>query len=151
MYVAYGEPFPWRMDDPCVAYAIFEKALEPGVTTIGVPIEHTQAREDMDGAAATFPDINFVIFHVGLSFIDKICWQLVRYPNLDVPITATLNVVVRAPRAFAENMGKLLFCCGEGETLYEAKRLSGTRAGPWMPSGTSRSPKIWPPGTATRI
>src|SRR5438270_617854 len=86
----YGEPFPWRMDDRRIAYPIFEKALELGVTTIGVhkgvplgpqPIESTQAW-DMDGAAANFPDINFVIFHVGLPFIDEICWQLVRFPNL---------------------------------------------------------------------
>src|SRR2546425_2526228 len=122
----YGQPFPWRMDDPRVAYPVFEKALELGVTTIGVhkgvplgpqPIEHTQAW-DMDGAAANFPDINFVIFHVGLPFIDEICWQLVRYPNLYASIAATLNFIVRAPRSFAENMGKLMFWCGEDKILY---------------------------------
>jgi predicted TIM-barrel fold metal-dependent hydrolase len=122
----YGEPFPWRMDDPRVAYPVFEKALELGVKTIGVhkgvplgpqPIEATQAW-DMDGAAANFPDINFVIFHVGLPFIDEICWQLVRYPNLYASIAATLNFIVRAPRQFAENLGKLLFWCGEDKILY---------------------------------
>jgi len=122
----YGEPFPWRMDDRRVAYPIFEKALELGVTTIGVhkgvplgpqPIESTQAW-DMDGAAANFPDINFVIFHVGLPFIDEICWQLVRFPNLYASIAATLNFIVRAPRNFAENIGKLMFWCGEDKILY---------------------------------
>ena len=122
----YGEPFPWRMDDRRVAYPVFEKALELGVTTIGVhkgvplgpqPIESTQAW-DMDGAAANFPDINFVIFHVGLPFIDEICWQLVRFPNLYASIAATLNFIVRAPRNFAENMGKLMFWCGEDKILY---------------------------------
>ncbi|HLI07125.1 MAG TPA: amidohydrolase family protein [Ktedonobacteraceae bacterium] len=122
----YGQPFPWRMDDPRVAYPVFEKALELGVHTIGVhkgvplgpqPIEMTQAW-DMDGAAANFPDINFVIFHVGLPFIDEICWQLVRYPNLYASIAATLNFIARAPRVFAENMGKLMFWCGEDKILY---------------------------------
>jgi len=122
----YGQPFAWRMDDPRVAFPIFEKALELGVRTIGVhkgvplgpqPIEATQAW-DMDGAAANFPEINFVIFHVGLPFIDEICWQLVRFPNLYASIAATLNFVVRAPRAFAENLGKLLFWCGEDKILY---------------------------------
>ena len=122
----YGEPFPWRMDDPRVAYPIFEKALELGVKTIGVhkgvplgpqPIEYTQAW-DMDGAAANFPDINFIIFHVGLPFIDEICWQLVRYPNLYASIAATLNFIARAPRAFAENMGKLMFWAGEDKIMY---------------------------------
>jgi hypothetical protein len=60
----YGQPFPWRMDDPRVAYPAFEQALKLGVNLIGVhkgvplgpqPIEHTQTW-DVDGAAANFPD-----------------------------------------------------------------------------------------------
>jgi predicted TIM-barrel fold metal-dependent hydrolase len=53
-----------------------------------------------------------------LPFIDEICWQLVRYPNLYASIAATLNFIVRAPRAFAENMGKLMFWCDEDKILY---------------------------------
>ena len=32
----YGTPFPWRMDDPRVAFPVFEKAQELGVNLIGV-------------------------------------------------------------------------------------------------------------------
>jgi predicted TIM-barrel fold metal-dependent hydrolase len=122
----YGEPFPWRMDDPKVAFPIYEKAMELGINLIGVhkgvplgpqPIEATQTW-DMDGAAANFPDINFVIFHVGLPFIDETCWQLVRYPNLYASIAATINFVVRSPRQFAEWIGKLMFWCGEDKIIY---------------------------------
>ena len=90
--------------------------MHKGVPLGPQPIEHTQTW-DMDGAAANFPDINFVIFHVGLPFIDEICWQLVRYPNLYASIAATLNFIVRAPRVFAENIGKLMFWCGEDKIL----------------------------------
>jgi len=122
----YGAPFPWRMDDPKVAFPVFEKAQELGVNLIGVhkgvplgpqPIEATQTW-DMDGAAANFPDLNFVIFHVGLPFIDETCWQLIRYPNLYASIAATINFCVRAPRMFAEILGKLLFWCGEDKIVY---------------------------------
>ena len=122
----YGTPFPWRMDDPQVAFPVFEKAQELGVNLIGVhkgvplgpqPIEATQTW-DMDGAAANFPDINFVIFHVGLPFIDETCWQLIRYPNLYASIAATMNFLVRSPRMFAEIIGKLLFWCGEDKIVY---------------------------------
>jgi predicted TIM-barrel fold metal-dependent hydrolase len=122
----YGRPFPWRMDDPQVAFPVFEKAQELGVNLIGVhkgvplgpqPIEATQTW-DMDGAAANFPDLNFVIFHVGLPFIDETCWQLIRYPNLYASIAATINFIVRAPRQFAEVLGKLLFWCGEDKIIY---------------------------------
>ena len=122
----YGAPFPWRMDDPRVAFPVFEKAQQLGVNLIGVhkgvplgpqPIEHTQTW-DMDGAAANFPDLNFVIFHVGLPFLDEVCWQLIRYPNLYASLAATINFVVRAPRMFAETLGKLLFWCGEDKIVY---------------------------------
>jgi predicted TIM-barrel fold metal-dependent hydrolase len=65
-----------------------------------------------------FPDINFVIFHVGLPFIDETCWQLVRYPNLYASIAATINFVARSPRQFAEWIGKLMFWCGEDKIIY---------------------------------
>jgi predicted TIM-barrel fold metal-dependent hydrolase len=131
----YGRPFPWRMDDPQVAFPVFEKAQELGVNLIGVhkgvplgpqPIEATQTW-DMDGAAANFPDLNFVIFHVGLPFIDETCWQLIRYPNLYASIAATINFVVRAPRQFAEVLGKLLFWAGEDKIVY------GSEAPIWQP------------------
>jgi predicted TIM-barrel fold metal-dependent hydrolase len=131
----FGAPFPWRMDDPRVAFPVFEKAQELGVNLIGVhkgvplgpqPIEATQTW-DMDGAAANFPGINFVIFHVGLPFIDEVCWQLVRHPNLYASIAATVNFVVRAPRQFAEVLGKLLFWCGEDKIVY------GSEAPIWQP------------------
>jgi predicted TIM-barrel fold metal-dependent hydrolase len=131
----YGAPFPWRMDDPRVAFPVFEKAQELGVNLIGVhkgvplgpqPVEATQTW-DMDGAAAAFPDINFVIFHVGLPFLDETCWQLIRHPNLYASIAATLNFIVRSPRMFAEILGKLLFWCGEDKIVY------GSEAPIWQP------------------
>jgi predicted TIM-barrel fold metal-dependent hydrolase len=128
-------PVPWRMDDRKVAFPVFERIQELGVNLIGVhkgvplgpqPIEYTQTW-DMDGAAANFPDINFVIFHVGLPFIDETCWQLIRYPNLYASLAATINFVVRAPRQFAEILGKLLFWCGEDKIVY------GSEAPLWQP------------------
>jgi predicted TIM-barrel fold metal-dependent hydrolase len=123
------------MDDPRVAFPVFEKAQELGVKLIGVhkgvplgpqPIEHTQTW-DMDGAAANFPDLNFVIYHVGLPFLDEVCWQLIRYPNLYASLAATINFIVRAPRQFAEVLGKLLFWCGEDKIIY------GSEAPIWHP------------------
>ena len=57
----YGSPMPWRMDDPQIAFPIFEKALELGIDLIGghkgVPlgpqaVEHTPA----DGPDRRCPD-----------------------------------------------------------------------------------------------
>ena len=122
----YGQPFPWRRDDPRVAYPVFEKAQELGVNLIGVhkrvplgpqPIEHTRTW-DMDGAASNFPDINFVIFHIGLPWLDEVLWQTIRYPNLYASIAATLNFIGRHPRVFAEVMAKLMWWGGEDKVIY---------------------------------
>ena len=122
----YGQPFPWRMDDPRVAYPVFEQAQELGINLIGVhkgvplgpqPVEHTRTF-DMDGAAANFPDINFVIFHVGLPWLDEVLWQIVRYPNLYASIAATVNFIARQPGVFADMLGKMLFWCGEDKIIY---------------------------------
>ena len=122
----YGQPFPWRMDDPRIAFPIFEHAQKLGINLIGVhkgvplgpqPIEHTRTF-DMDGAAANFPDINFVIFHVGLPWLDEVLWQIVRFPNLYASIAATVNFISRQPRVFAEMLGKMMWWCGEDKIIY---------------------------------
>jgi predicted TIM-barrel fold metal-dependent hydrolase len=122
----YGQPFPWRMDDPRIAFPVFEHAQKLGVNLVGVhkgvplgpqPIEHTRTF-DMDGAAANFPDINFVIFHVGLPWLDEVLWQIVRYPNLYASIAATVNFISRQPRVFAETLGKMMWWCGEDKIIY---------------------------------
>jgi len=56
-----------------------------------------------------------------------VCWQLIRYPNLYASIAATVNFIVRAPRQFAEIIGKLLFWCGEDKIIY------GSEAPIWQP------------------
>jgi predicted TIM-barrel fold metal-dependent hydrolase len=122
----YGRPFPWRMDDPQVAFPAFEKAQELGINLIGVhkgvplgpqPIEHTRTF-DMDGAAAAFPDINFIIFHIGLPWLDEVLWQIVRFPNLYGSIAATVNFIARQPRVFAEVLGKMMWWGGEDKIIY---------------------------------
>jgi predicted TIM-barrel fold metal-dependent hydrolase len=156
--MVYEESDTWRMDDPQIAFPIFEKAQELGVNLIGVhkgvplgpqPIEHTQTW-DMDGAAANFPDINFVIYHVGLPFLDETCWQLIRYPNLYASIAATINFLVRAPRMFAEIIGKLLFWCGADKIVYGSEAPIFHRSGRCARSWTSRSRRTCATATATR-
>ena len=109
-----------------IAFPVFEHAQKLGVNLIGVhkgvplgpqPVEHTRTF-DMDGAAANFPDINFVIFHVGLPWLDEVLWQIVRFPNLYASIAATVNFISRQPRVFAEMLGKMMWWCGEDKIIY---------------------------------
>ena len=158
----YGQPFPWRMDDPRVAFPVFEHAQKLGVNLIGVhkgvplgpqPIEHTRTF-DMDGAAANFPDINFVIFHVGLPWLDEVLWQIVRFPNLYASIAATVNFIAPPPAACSPRRSAR--CCGGAartRSSTAASRRSGTRSGRSRSSGTSSCRRDiveeygWPPLT----
>ena len=111
-------------------------------------IEYTQTW-DMDGAADAFPDINFVIYHVGVPFIDETCWQLIRFPNLYASLAVGINFIARAPRQFAELLGKLLFWCGEDKIVY------GSEAPIWQPQWALQAfwdfqiPRICARATAT--
>lgn len=122
----YGEPFPWRMDDPQIAFPIFEKAKELGVELIGVhkgiplgpqPIEGTEL-SDIDRAAAEFPELDFMVFHPGMPFLDELLWQVVRFDNVYASLAATINFIDIAPRKFAETVGKLLFWGGPEKLVY---------------------------------
>ena len=135
---------------PRVAFPVYEKARELGINLIaghkGVPLgpqplEGTQVY-DIDQAAANFPDLNFIIFHPGLPFIEEICWQIVRFPNIYVSLAATLNFIGKAPRWFAEVLGKLLFWGGPGQDHIRLGRsLCGTRNGRSRLSRSSRCPQ----------
>ncbi len=122
----YGEQIAWRMDDPKIAFPVFEKMLELDINLAGVHkgiplgpqrIEHLQTW-DMDGCAEHFPDINFVIYHVGMPFLDETLYQLIRWPNLYASLAATINLIDRAPMQFAEILGKLLFWAGEDKIVW---------------------------------
>jgi predicted TIM-barrel fold metal-dependent hydrolase len=64
------------------------------------------------------PDINFVIFHVGLPWLDDLPEHLVRYPTLFASIAATVTFIARQPRVFAETLAKMLWWCGEDKIIY---------------------------------
>ena len=131
----FGSPISWRMDDPKVAFPIYEKAMELGVNLIAVhkgvplgpqPVEGTQLY-DIDQAAWNFPDLNFIVFHPGLPFIDELCWQLIRFPNIYVSLAATINFIGKAPKWFADVLGKLLFWGGPDRIV------SGSEVPLWHP------------------
>ena len=85
-----GRALPvWRMDDPDLAYPLFERAQERGIKTIAIhkaaplgPVPMDPYRiDDVEGAAEAFPDLNFEIIHSGLAFTTETAWALARYPE----------------------------------------------------------------------
>lgn len=116
----------WRMDDPTLAYPLFERAMERGIRTVAihkaaplgpVPMDPYKI-DDVEGAAGAFPDLNFEIIHSGLAFATETAWALARYPNVYGNFEITSSLIVKAPRMFEKVLGELLMWGGPEKLIF---------------------------------
>jgi len=112
----------WRMDDPEIAFPIFQRALDLGIKVVAihkalplgpVPMEPYKM-DDIDAAAAAFPDLQFEVVHGGLAFIEETAFQLARFPNVWVNLETTANLVTLKLGSFTRAMAGLIAHAGEG-------------------------------------
>jgi uncharacterized protein len=118
---AGGYPEGWRMDDPEVAYPLYEKVLSLGLRAVAIhksvplgPVPMDPFKPgDIDAAAGAFPNLNFEIVHGGVAFTEETAWMIARFPNVYINME-TLNIILAlSPRRFAEIMAGLLSVGGE--------------------------------------
>jgi len=112
----------WKMDDPEIAFPLFERAQELGLKVVAVhkalplgpvPMEHYKV-DDIDRAAIAFPDLNFEIVHGGMAFLEETAWQLARFPNVYVNLEITSALAPNRPLAFMQAMAALVGPGGAG-------------------------------------
>lgn len=116
----------WRVDDRYVAYPLWEKCLELGVTSVqfhkGLPfgrqlLDH-QRPNDIEQAAIDFPDLTFIIHHLGIPFVDDSINIASRHPNVWIALSAWINLYPIQPRVMLDMLGKCLMLVGEDRLLY---------------------------------
>jgi len=116
----------WAMNDPKVAFPVYEKAGELGLRHIAVhkaipsgPMEYRNALnpKDVEGAAAHFPQLDFEIVHGGLAFLEETAWLLGQFPNVYINMENTNIVAARRPRRFAKILLGLMHVAGN--KVYE--------------------------------
>ena len=74
---------------------------------------------DVDRAATTSPDLNFIVEHVGLPRIEDFCCMATQEPNVYAGLSVVVGGLMHArPRFFAKVMGELLFWVGEDKMLF---------------------------------
>ena len=73
---------------------------------------------DIDHAATNFPELNFIVEHVGLPRLDDFCWIAVQEPNVYGGLAVAMPFVHARPRYFAEIISELLFWLGEDRLLF---------------------------------
>ena len=112
----------WHMDDPEIAFPLFQRALDLGLKAVAihkalplgpVPMDHYRM-DDIDAAAAAFPDLQFEVVHGGLAFIEETAFQLARFPNIWVNLEVTASLAVAKPAAFERLMAGLIAHAGAG-------------------------------------
>jgi predicted TIM-barrel fold metal-dependent hydrolase len=106
----------WRMDDRDIAYPIFEKCLELGITNVAIHKAVLLGNADLapfkvgdvEGAARDFPEINFQVVHAGWAYLEEMTILMERYPNITANLEMTFSLIVNQPRLFAEIIGRML-------------------------------------------
>ena len=120
-----GESRGWKANDPMV-FPLYEKCLALGVKNMhfhkGPAVEPLSLEKfdvrDIDEPAWLYPELNFIIDHVGLPRLDDFCWMAARCPNVYASLAVALAFIHTRPRFFAEIMANLLFWCGPDRIIY---------------------------------
>ncbi len=121
----YGDSKGWRLDSED-AFEFLEKCVELGIENIHPhkgPTIRPLNRDafdvaDVDDAATSFPELNFVVEHVGLPRLDDFCWIAAQEPNVYGGLAVAAPLAQNRPRKFGEVMGELLYWLGEDRVLF---------------------------------
>ncbi|HEU0101110.1 MAG TPA: amidohydrolase family protein [Mycobacteriales bacterium] len=125
----------WTLKDP-EAYRFLERAQELGIKNVHVhkgptiwPLDKDAFDvSDVDHAATDFPELNFIVEHVGLPRIEDFCFMATQEPNVYAGLSVVIGGLMHArPKFFAKVMGELLFWVGEDKMTF------GSDYGIWEP------------------
>lgn len=114
------EVLGWKMDDPEIAFPLFQHAVDLGIEVVAVhkavplgpyPLD-TYRVDDIDRAAIAFPQLKFEIVHGGSAFLEETAWQLARFANVFVNLEITGAMAYSKPKAFQFAMAGLLQVAG---------------------------------------
>jgi hypothetical protein len=120
-----GESKGWRLDSE-ESFKFLEKCADLGIRNVHPhkgPTIRPLNRDafdvaDVDDAATSFPELNFVVEHVGLPRLDDFCWIAAQEPNVYGGLAVAAPMAVHRPRKFGEIVGELLFWLGEDRLLF---------------------------------
>ncbi|PSQ07606.1 amidohydrolase [Halobacteriales archaeon QS_6_71_20] len=120
-----GDSKGWRLDSER-SFEFLQRCSELGIENIHAhkgPTIRPLNRDafdvaDVDDAATSFPELNFVVEHVGLPRLDDFCWIAAQEPNVYGGLAVAAPLAVHRPRKFGEIMGELLFWLGEDRLLF---------------------------------
>jgi uncharacterized protein len=116
----------WRLDGEDFATPLLEAARDLGIRQVAIhkalwlpPAPKDAFRvDDVGGALARFPEIDFSIVHAGSAFRRETAELLAASPNLYATLESTFALLVVRPDVFADTLGMLLAACGSERLLF---------------------------------
>jgi len=120
-----GESKGYKLSDK-MTYRYFEAAEKLGIKNIHVhkgPTILPLNRDafdvaDVDDAASSFQNLNFIVEHCGLPRLDDFCWIATQETNVYAGLAVALPFIHSRPKYFAHIISELLFWVGEDKILY---------------------------------
>lgn len=120
-----GDSKGWRLDSE-EAFEYLEKCAELGIENIHPhkgPTIRPLNRDafdvsDVDDAATSFPELNFIVEHVGFPRLDDFTHIATQETNVYGGLAVAAPFAQNRPRKFGEIMGELLFWLGEDNLLF---------------------------------
>ena len=120
-----GDSKGYKLSDPA-AYRYLEECIKLGIANIHVhkgPTIYPLNRDafdvhDVDDAATHFPELTFIIEHIGLPRLEDFCWIATQESNVYAGLSVAMAFVHLRPRYFGEIMANLLFWLGPDKLLF---------------------------------
>jgi uncharacterized protein len=120
-----GDSRGWKLDSP-EAERYLAKTQELDVKNVHVhkgptiwPLDRDAFDvADVDHAATNFPELNFIVEHVGLPRLEDFCWIATQEPNVYGGLAVAMPFIHTRPRYFAQIIGELSYWIGEDRILF---------------------------------
>ena len=120
-----GDSRGWKLDSPEAARYL-AKCQELGIRNIHVhkgptiwPLDRDAFDvADVDHAATDFPELNFIVEHVGLPRLEDFCWIGTQEPNVYGGLAVAMPFIHSRPKYFGQIVGELLYWIGEDRILF---------------------------------
>ncbi|ONK21648.1 amidohydrolase [Bacillus sp. VT-16-64] len=121
----YGNSKGYKLSDDW-SKRYLEKCQEMGIKNIHIhkgPTITPLNRDafdvaDVDDAASCFPELNFIVEHVGLPRLDDFCWIATQEKNVYAGLSVAIALIHTRPRYFAEIISELLYWLDEDRIIF---------------------------------
>lgn len=130
----------WRADDRDIAYPLWEKAIDLGIKMVqfhkGFPLELGPVEafrpNDIQYAAADFPELNFGIHHLGDPYVDETISIASRLENVYLILPLWFNQYFLQPYKMLHRLGEALLYVGSERMCYGSEAFIWPHVQPYI-------------------